>query len=466
MDFLLGAFSTLLQELKPLAQLSPFELTFEVIKRGGWVFIVYILFQNAKDNWIYWRSGTFAEKQKFVLLAIDVPADNEQSPRAVENLMTALNGAHGSFNTFEQWWGGEYQQTFSLEIISIEGYIQFLIRTNVNFRDLVESAIFAQYPNAEITEVDDYTKDTPSKFPNDEYKMFGSEFVPSNKEVYPFKTYHQFEHSMTQSFADPLASLLEVMSNIGKGEQMWFQIIIKPQSGTEWQAEGEAEIKKIIGAPADKPPAHPINKFLGAIGTVVDQIQELIFPGSVPPATKEDSGPRSEMLFLSPGERATVESIEQKVSQLGFKAKLRFIYIAKKEVFDKSRGFGAFMGALKQYNALDSNSFLPDKRTWSKTYFFLKKTRQYMRETKILSAFKARSSVFGPPQFVLTNDELATLWHFPNNELRVPMLKTTEGKKSEAPVNIPTADLSQIIGQPENDAGAANAGPPRNLPTV
>jgi hypothetical protein len=39
----------------------------------------------------------------------------------------------------EKWWHGMSQITFSLEIVSIDGYIHFLVRTADNWRDMVEA---------------------------------------------------------------------------------------------------------------------------------------------------------------------------------------------------------------------------------------------------------------------------------------------------------------------------------------
>ena len=93
----------------------------------------------------------------------------------------------------EKYYKGHYQRWFSFEIVSIDGYIQFIIRTEKKFRDLVESAIYAQYPEAEITEVDDYTKGFPDTFPNDTHDLWGTEWTLVEDNEYPIRTYQDFE---------------------------------------------------------------------------------------------------------------------------------------------------------------------------------------------------------------------------------------------------------------------------------
>ena len=49
-------------------------------------------------------------------------------------------------NFFEKWFEGKFQKSFSYEVVSLEGYTQFLIRTPKEFRDLIESSVYSQYP--------------------------------------------------------------------------------------------------------------------------------------------------------------------------------------------------------------------------------------------------------------------------------------------------------------------------------
>ena len=114
-----------------------------------------------KTMWIDWRQTLFhVNRRHFILLAIDVPRDNEQSPKAVENIFSHLYGILLSRNNlYEEYWEGRHQDYFSMELVSIEGYVQFLVYTMEEYRDIVESAFYSQYPNAEITQVEDYVYD-------------------------------------------------------------------------------------------------------------------------------------------------------------------------------------------------------------------------------------------------------------------------------------------------------------------
>ena len=43
-----------------------------------------------------------------------------------------------------------------------------------------------------------------------------------------------------------------------------------------------------------------------------------------------------------------------------------------------------------------------------------------------------------PPTYVLNTEELATIWHFPGQILRVPTLERIESKEASPPTNLPT----------------------------
>mgnify|MGYP000921632343 FL=1 len=202
----------------------------------GWLPVAIVVLKGFLQIWLHEKRENYEHHQKFVLLAIDVPRNNQQSLLAVENMLTYFAGAHGSVNLIEKWVEGKVQLNLALEIVSIGGYIQFLIHTPVRFRDLVETAIYSQYPDAEIYEVEDYTKQAPKRFPDPEYDMWGTEFIQVKHEILPIRTYPAFEHEFGEDntkFRDPMTSLMDLMSSLRKGEQLWYQIMLVPIN-TDW----------------------------------------------------------------------------------------------------------------------------------------------------------------------------------------------------------------------------------------
>ena len=47
------------------------------------------------------------------------------------------------------------------EIVSVDGNVKFFIRTPAKFKKIIESHIYAQYPDIEVSEVSDYISLAP-----------------------------------------------------------------------------------------------------------------------------------------------------------------------------------------------------------------------------------------------------------------------------------------------------------------
>ena len=348
----------------------------------GWIPIAYVILWGAKEMWVYYINLRWGGQFKKVILAIDVPKGVDQSLKSVEHLFTYLGGAHGTFNLLETYWEGRYQLSFSFEIVSIGGYTQFIIRTPSHFKDLVESAVYSQFPDAEITEVDDYTKDMPTKFPNDTWDMWGGEFIQVKNSAYPIITYKTFESPIAgkpeTQFKDPMASLMNLFSSLRDGEQAWYQIIVKPIDVKDWTKIGETEISKILKEKTTRPPSG-ISKVFKEIKELFDEFTRQAFSfmtGSFEAVDATEDGFR--MMNLKPREKKQIEAIQEKTSKLGFDCKIRYIYIAKKEVMNKPKGAGGFVGYIKQFVDVDLNNLKPDMdKTITTANYFNTKKRQF-----------------------------------------------------------------------------------------
>ncbi len=434
------------------ASVSTWDTIRVAIIHGGWMGL-FVFFIEVSFGLFYDRmTGLFAGGLKFTYLAVSIPKLNEQTPRAVENFFNQLAGAHVTQDLVEKYWLGELQPWFSFEIVSIEGYLQFIIYTPKKFRDLTEAALYAQYPDAEITEIEDYCKFAPAKFPDAEYDAWGTEFTLAHEAHFPLLTYKDFEHSVTKEyFKDPMAAMLEAMSRIGKGEQVWFQIFVQP-TGKDWQKKHFAEAAALTTKLVDER------------------------------ATAERPFP-----LLHRGETDLVEAVHHKATKNGFKCKMRAIYIAKKEVYNAKRVQYGVVGALKQYSRDDSNGIKPLYSLTGVTgHYLFKDWQKNNRKTDIVTAFRKRSGSRGGDKYILNTEELATLWHFPlAHAVRAPSLAVVQAKRGEAPGRLPLesefdmepdgppiekpepVELTPERIAPEATQGASHrAPPPPNLPTA
>lgn len=387
-----------------IASGSPLAAIYVASLHGGWLVLFYFFFHVGFELLHDREQGHFAGNIEFIHLAINIPKLNEQTPRAVENFFNHLAGAHVTQDLIEKFFMGELQPWFSFEIVSIEGYLQFIIYTPKKFRDLVESAIYAQYPDAEIVQISDYTASKPKKYPDPEYDMWGTEFTLANSDEFPLLTYREFEHSVTKEyFKDPMAAMLETMSRVGKGEEAWFQIFVQP-TGKDWQQK------------------------------VKDKAAELTLELVDSRATPEHPFP-----LLHKGEMGLVEAVYEKAKKNGFKCKIRFIYIAKKENYNAKRVQYGIVGALKQFSRDDSNGIKPLYSLTGVTgHYLFKDFQKNLRKNALFVAYQNRSGSRGGNRFILNVEELATLWHFPvSHAVRAPSLSQVTAKRGEAPGVLP-----------------------------
>ncbi len=424
----------------------------------GWLPILITLLWGIAQLWLYYIQLKWAMTNKFVLLAIDVPRGNAQSPKAVENLFTYLAGAHGSQNYLEKWWLGEFQLSFSFEIISIEGYIQYLIHTPVQYRNLVEAAVYSQYPDAEITEINDYTEGAPNSFPDEEYDIYGGEFVQVMHWAFPIKTYKDFEHQFGApevQYKDTNAALMDMMSSLSKGEQFWYQIIVVP-IGAEWEAEAETQTKLIIGE-KEVPKKNAADVITDTLIKWIGDFSEMVFSlwGDIKDVKKEEKDEPFKMMNLKPKQKAQIEAIHEKTRKLGFATKIRVIYLAKKEAMNKPKVINGFSGYIKQFNTNDLNCIKPDlgaTGTITKANYLFKDSRLRRRKNLLMKYYKQRESYAGHNRGLLNIEELATIWHFPiETVVKAPLMQRTVVKHVEPPMNLPFSQEMTGLEIFEND---------------
>jgi hypothetical protein len=414
---------------------------------GGWIVFIIVLIWGGKEWWMGYIRTKFRSRWEWVILSIDVPKVHEQFPKAVEGVFAALAGTYKHIDWLENFFQGKQQVEFSFELVSRGGYLEFLIRTPKHYRDLVEAAVYAQYPDCEISEVPDYTEKYKGvHWPDHDngYEIWGTKFKLMKKEYYPIRTWPLFfddkRSGKDGSFKDVVYHMLEILSKLRQGEEFWFQVIVVPTDQKKWQSKAIAYAKKLLGQAGEH---HGVwdalaNFFLEIIDAVV-----YTFIGKPEAPEGKDEGPQ----YLKK-EQTAIEGIQEKASKIGFKTTLRCVYIARKEVFNKNKVKEGFLGSLSQFTDLYSNGFYQDKYTKVSTshlYYFPKYRVEHFRKNLILKKYLVRSTRYGSQYgkgFILNIEELASLWHFPVGDVKAVVLKKAEFKKAEAPFALPVEEAT------------------------
>ena len=155
-----------------------------------------------------------------------------------------------------------------------------------------------------------------------------------------------------------------------------------------------------------------------------------------------------QMMKLSPIEREILEATERKASKIGFETKMRFVYLAKRDVFSRARIAQGFIGAIKQTNTFHMQAIKPDfkKTGMGSSIWWFKDRRNDARKTRLFKYYRSRDGA-GRPRFFLSCEELATLWHFPILlQVKAPSLRQIQAKKSDAPTNVPFEGNDERLG--------------------
>ncbi len=179
---------------------------------------------------------------------------------------------------------------------------------------------------------------------------------------------------------DPLSAVTSALAKMGQGEGAAVQIIISPADG-KWKTNGKAFVKKEKDpGPGDKPKAAPDQKQL--------------------------------------------EAVEQKLSRQGFNTVVRIVVSAADH--DTAKGHLAnIKTAFEQYNG-PYNGFSSAKLGSEKGFM-------------VDFIYRYQPMFLKMP--VLTADELASLYHFPNKQVETPFISWLAARHAPASEKIPMSGL-------------------------
>lgn len=401
------------------------EIVWDIFSMYWWIYLPVLLFFAWLTSFETHNRLTYLASLEWVLLEIKIPRDVNKSPKAMEQVFAALYGIFlGSVRWQDNFFKGKVPDWFSFEMAGTGGEIHFYIRTQTKYRNLVESQIYAQYPDAELKEAEDYLSTLPSFLPNEEYDLWGGELILSKEDAYPIRTYPEFEEKATGPESvkriDPVASLAETLSTLEYKEYISIQLLIRPM-GDDWVKKGQEVVDKLMGKKA-KVKEGWLSKTIFGI--------DALLPGGAP-AKKEE---KKEHDQLSPGKQDIIKAVEKSFTKLGFESGIRLVYIFPKNMFHITH-LAAMNGAFKQFASPAMNSFKLNKSTTPPIRGFLYKQKAYNRKAAMYGKLRDRS--FVEKGITLTTEELATVYHFPDVSVKSPLLPRVETKKGEPPAGLP-----------------------------
>lgn len=400
----------------------------------GWIPIFGVIIWGLTHIWLDHKQGQYNAALKWQLLEINVPQDAIQTPKGMENFFLNLSGVKSGITWREIWLLGKFQAMFSFEVVSNEGRIKFVIRTLDKYRDLVEAALYAQYPEAQITEIEDYVSVLPKEYPNEEYDVFGSELVLSNKAYFPIRTYKDFEHQGEKDarFKDPLLPIIEMMGKMKEKEHFWIQMVIQPPDKQDWIKAGVEYLNAMMGKEKKHAPSMMstvMENVLWLPKGIVSQMAGMQFGAAHGEEKKDDF----RMFRMTSQERLMMEAVAEKISKVGWKTKIRWLYAGPKKKFRKGLMASSAKGMFATFNHQYLNGLGLYGPVTPKDDYIWQAWTMPRKQRELVSRFKRRSGGEGADWQMLNVEELATLFHFPAADARTPVLSQIGARRAEAP---------------------------------
>lgn len=398
------------------------------------IWLPIYLFNFFWTSWIHYIRFLHWFGLTYVLLKIELPAEVTKSPLAMELFLAGIYNTGGESNFIARIWEGKFRNVFSLEIASNEGRIDFYLRVSEGWRNIIEAKLYGQYPEAKITQVEDYVNQVD--FASGEWGLWGHEYVKSAKtadggraDALPIKTYVEYgldkNPDEPETQVDPITNLLEHMSTMGPNEYLWMQIMFKARKNDDWYGFYYKDNDWEKGAKEKK---------------------EEIMTGAAERAKEKTTDEKKELklspLNLSPLEKLQVEAIDRSLSKPVFQCGIRTVYIAKGDTF-KGGNIGHVVMWLAPFNYPSFNTFGPTRGTIIFTYPWqdFHDIRMNKSRKDTFFNYKHRAYFYVPydqPAVYLTTEELATIWHFPSSAVKSSALSRVPSRRAEAPSNLPT----------------------------
>ena len=360
------------------------------------------------------------------LLRIRAGQENERGPLYMEPAISALHSLKGK------------DQQVGLEIGNVEGKIALFVRATEGSAQLAESQLYAQYPDVDI----ERARIDPLDLGEGE-EAVSLDLLLADPEVFPIKRHPQFDDILTRVNVDPIAGITSALSRYTvPGMRAHVQIIMKPIGGRFRRRAIRFLPILTKGIPSV---SQPYQRFFTRIQLARGWKKYLYMPVSIfmggfrawPGFSKFGKGAPSittgEIMDSSDPEEEEIRKASSrshdredpvaaaldKVNRLLFLCNVRLTVVCPKgQKAEAQKKLTEIAGSFRQFSLPQSNAFKPGK----------------VRECQQLD------SSFKVTPYILSTEEVATLWHLPTILVQTPNIDWVLSKKLEPPINLPVSD--------------------------
>jgi len=323
-------------------------------------------------------------------------SQREKTLQEVQEDIAVMSGIFSAIGGLRAQRGGKAaivgrEDSLSFEIVAEQGVISFYVVAPESMREFIEQQVQAQYHHAQIEIVDDYNIFTPQG------GIAASEFRLKRQNFFPIKTFKQLD-------SDPLNAVTNTLAKVEQGDGVAVQVVVR-SAKKGWRDQG-IKVTQAMHQGKTMREAVSGKGAMAALGELA----------STKPKEKEE--PKKEYK-MSDREQEMVKSIEDKVGELGLDVNIRILAAAGNQA-KATIYLNNVVSAFSQYNIPQYGNELVASR----------KKEDRIIENFIFRHFDERS------RFVLTGDELASIYHMPLPSTETPNIRWLMARKAPPPANV------------------------------
>lgn len=370
------------------------------IQNGAWwilavafiILAIYLFIQ-------WWQKRTklvkdVADARKLVFLRLSVPKKQHVEDAEERDYRIALGAIEPFLSTLAgvEQRNSKQKPRLSLEIISKNGEIFFYIACQPELVEMIERQLHSQYPAAQIERAQDFKLFDGTDQPYD-----AASLKLDKDYILPIKTYRSIE-------VDPLNGITNALSKLDEKARGAVQIVVRP-TARPWQKQISAAQKKLSSGEDIKS------------DTAWDKVGTL---------ARDVAGQASGKINQNVDEPKTASSYHQGIMELlkiktgkqALDVEIRCAVTAQEEATAQSY-LNTLLSAFSQFSLPDGNGFKVTKKP----------------ADAVIREYLLRS--IGTNSMLLNTEELASIYHLPNQFTDTPNIHWLSSRKLAPPANLP-----------------------------
>ena len=396
----------------------PFDLNLFLFPLAVVLFIVVVILGVYLAIKLIQGKGKVIRALNMALFLISVPkiSGEEKEKKPFKELIASMEQFYASLSNLKDtglkaFVYGQPVFVFEMAVAHVGEEICFYAAAPRRWGSVLEKQIHGFFPTAEVRLVEDYNIFNPTG------ASIGSYLFAARGKSLPFRTYQNME-------ADPLNEIVNALSKLEiEGEGAAIQIIIRP-ADNNWR-KALLKIARLMqrGRAFDKA---KINTDKNVVFKALDFYSE-----NMGNKTGQQMPNQPMSQSVTPMDTEIIKALEAKAGKVAYAVNINLICSAPNQQ-QAQQILLQLESSFAQFNSANLNSFKPARIGFGGA---LKKLFYYFS----FRIFEASRS------FILSTEELSSIFHFPTTSIETPKVKFIKAKQAAPPVGLPVDGL--VLGK-------------------